>query len=893
MSEVFVRGSIEGSGNIILVTLDANGAFLVTTIDKMLPHVNYVRVRGNMEGNGRFISVNVDRDGVWKIEHGVQGPGSPCQVVGIADGPYDSIWAHNDLGIMSFSGGLNGRIAPAQAYRSAGDRLAQQGSGLSTAQALGFNVATSASYRIRRVIPAGVYSGGTLNLKLSYANWYTASSPSVNEFKGPGTLTVAVGIEYNTNSALKQWAPADAGARYVTGTWNGQATGTIEPGGLVDADVAIPLVAGAIVYYELIYVACALGWPVGITLQPAGTNYDQYSIANDFHAGSAAWSNSAPAAFSAVRIRTATAASVRGLLAFGDSIIRGTGYNPSDASYVDIGNGWTVGAASAQSTYPLQKIAQGGEEASFWASRNNLRKAMVKAENYSAIMWGVGTNDLANGQSLDALKANTFACLAILASFQKPITLVTLLPRTVSGNVNPPNGNYVAYRNAYNAWIYTLIGRFNVVGVFDAAATVENAPGSITGTGDNTWANIRFTTDYIHPSGGAVGSGTAGVLGTTGAGGGHSTIAVAFAQYLATLTPWTINQNTIKYGVGWHIITLASTNDVATFDIMAQRNLRVMRIDAAMADDTDATLVPRMNALLALARPRNVSLLPILFPPFQFGDATDNGKYPAGDSYALYQQGYVRARDFALAFKDEPNILGFELGNEINLLQLDGGGLRLFGKGWYASEFSSSLLAQWASVLRGMSDGIEYVNLRYGKSLRRVLTTTSTMFGFIDFMILQGVKVDVVEYHLYDPAGRDYTNYYADYIDLLGAHITSFNLWNKFASYNRPVIIGETNASEIYDGAYGDIEGDTKTEAGFVSLQNILKAFTDQTTCHIEAILAYELFNEPAKIAPENHFGVMTDLATPKVSMALLSYRSRGYLSNAELAKLSSRVLLS
>lgn len=75
----------------------------------------------------------------------------------------------------------------------------------------------------------------------------------------------------------------------------------------------------------------------------------------------------------------------------------------------------------------------------------------------------------------------------------------------------------------------TLVDQYNVVSVFDAAALVENSPGSQTGTGDNTWKDLRLTTDYIHPSGGALNSGTPGTLGSTGAGGGHATIAAGFS----------------------------------------------------------------------------------------------------------------------------------------------------------------------------------------------------------------------------------------------------------------------------------------------------------------------------------------------------------------------------
>lgn len=417
-------------------------------------------------------------------------------------------------------------------YRSAADRLMQHTAGLSTGQPFGFNVATVGSYRIRRVIPAGVNNNSVLNLVLTYANWWTASSPSVGEYNGPATITVSVGIEYNTNPALKQWAPADSGARYVTGTIGGAASGTIAPGAKADAIVSVPLVNGAIVYYELVSVSCASGWPVGITLQPAGSNYDQYAVGTDLHAGSSGgWANGAPASFSAVRIKALSYARIKGALGIGDSLVKGQGYNPSDASWMDIGLGWTVGASSPAESVPLQKLAQGGDQASIWIAASALRRGLIDWGDYTHILWALGTNDLANGRTIGQLKTDTLACLAVLANYAKPIIPVTLLPRTVSGNVTPPTGAFIADRNTYNSWLYTLVGSYGVKSVYDAAAAVENVPGSVTGTGDNKWKDIQYTVDYIHLSGGLLGTGTPGILGTTSVGGGHSKVGADFSTF--------------------------------------------------------------------------------------------------------------------------------------------------------------------------------------------------------------------------------------------------------------------------------------------------------------------------------------------------------------------------
>lgn len=419
--------------------------------------------------------------------------------------------------------GLLGGTGNQPIYRMSADRLMQNTSGVSTAQ-VGFSAATSCTYRIRRVIPVNGHAAGNLNLILTYANWQSNSTPSVAEYNGPGNITVSLGIEYNTNSALKTWSPADAGARYVTAT-SGL---TLTPGQEGDIPISVPLASGAIVYYELVFVAGASGWNVGITLQPAGTNFDQYSIGNDFHAGSASWTNGAPAGFSAVKIKTLSSLATKGLIVIGDSIPHGTGFNPSDASWVDLGLGWSTGSSSTSETVPLLKLCQSADQASFWAAGSPLRRSLISKYEFSSFLYELGTNDLANGMTLSQLQASTLANLAILAAYGKPITLCTLLPRTNTSNVSL-SPTYLAARNSSNAWLYTLIGSNGVVAVFDAAAAVEATPGSQTGTGSNTWTDIRLTIDGIHPSGGAVGSGTSGTIGTTSAGGGHNTIGSTFS----------------------------------------------------------------------------------------------------------------------------------------------------------------------------------------------------------------------------------------------------------------------------------------------------------------------------------------------------------------------------
>jgi hypothetical protein len=268
--------------------------------------------------------------------------------------------------------------------------------------------------------------------------------------------------------------------------------------------------------------------------------------------------------------------------------------------------------------------------------------------------------------------------------------------------------------------------------------------------------------------------------------------------------------------------------------------------------------------------------------PLGWGDRTDAGKYPAGDRAALYQQGYTRTYNFVMNFKNDLN--DWEMGNELNLLAVDAGGKKLFGHGWSAAEFDTPVMNDWAAVLKGMSDAIEKINKDHGLHLRRTLNTTSTMFGFLDFMASKGVGFDVISYHYYEHLG---TNPHQAW----GGSRAAFDLFKTLASYHRPVVFNEVNCSEIYQSDYENEAGKPKTEACYKSLYATLAYLRDQKDLNIESVCVYELLDEPSKKPPENRFGLMYNLNTPKVPLYILTRFAGGALSPDEAKELTKRGL--
>jgi hypothetical protein len=318
------------------------------------------------------------------------------------------------------------------------------------------------------------------------------------------------------------------------------------------------------------------------------------------------------------------------------------------------------------------------------------------------------------------------------------------------------------------------------------------------------------------------------------------------------------------------------------FKVMKERGLTQFRIGVNLTKDTEPTEAPMLKHAIAQAKTYGITLHPVFGFAFRWGDRTDAGNYPKGDRDALYRQGFNRTYDFVNQFKHD--IKDWELENELNLVAHGSDGKRLFGSGGTAQEFEAPVMEDWAAVLRGASDAIDTINKESGLHLRKVLNTTSTMFGFLDFMAARGVGFDVISYHYYEVLGENPNRAW-------NGRNPRFNLFKKLATYHKPVVFNEINCGEIYKPDYGNKPGDHMTERCLKSLSDMLTALRDQKDVVVEGISIYELLDKPAKAAPENRFGLMYDLKTPKIALYLVSRFAGAALSPEETAELEKRGL--
>lgn len=168
--------------------------------------------------------------------------------------------------------------------------------------------------------------------------------------------------------------------------------------------------------------------------------------------------------------------------------------------------------------------------------------------------------------------------------------------------------------------------------------------------------------------------------------------------------------------------------------------------------------------------------------------------------------------------------------------------------------------------------------------MKIILGTVSRDFGFLAFMQQQGVVFGVVGYRTTPSLTQA----------LLGDDpwYGEGGALARLATFNLPVRINAFNCGEIRGAGYDDAAAkgtiSASAAACLASVNKHLSHLLTQTVVPLEAVLAYELIDRPAAPAPGNRFGLMVDLGTPKLLLALFSAFAGGFVSDAERAQLDT-----
>jgi hypothetical protein len=191
---------------------------------------------------------------------------------------------------------------------------------------------------------------------------------------------------------------------------------------------------------------------------------------------------------------------------------------------------------------------------------------------------------------------------------------------------------------------------------------------------------------------------------------------------------------------------------------------------------------------------------------------------------------------------------------------------------------NSSCSATLAAAVRGMSRAI------HDHGQRAILGHVGRDWGFLTYMKNQGVTWDVTGYHLYP--------YYEH------ASLQSDPWWGangplyQLSLFGKPVTVNEFNCGEIYEGNYENTAGQPVTEKCLKSVDKHLQELLTNRYGTIESVLVYQVFDEPQKAAPENHFGLMYNPTQPKPHLYLVGAYAGGSLTAAERNEIVNRGLL-
>ena len=181
------------------------------------------------------------------------------------------------------------------------------------------------------------------------------------------------------------------------------------------------------------------------------------------------------------------------------------------------------------------------------------------------------------------------------------------------------------------------------------------------------------------------------------------------------------------------------------------------------------------------------------------------------------------------------------------------------------------------AALKGMSRAIVDIRNSTGEPLKIIFGHLGRDFGFLDYIIQQGVVFDFLGYHHYPQFPQSL---------LSDTWYGPGGLGAQLAKYNKPVHWNEFNCGETYLYPNYNVEDCIK------SLDKHLLELRNQTQINLKSIHFYELLDEPQKSGAEAIFGLMVNPTQPKVQLYVATAYAGGQLSTAERNEIINRGLM-
>jgi len=253
--------------------------------------------------------------------------------------------------------------------------------------------------------------------------------------------------------------------------------------------------------------------------------------------------------------------------------------------------------------------------------------------------------------------------------------------------------------------------------------------------------------------------------------------------------------------------------------MIKKMGMSIYRINILSTSDGSCTVPKVLQPLLDAAAAGSVTLLPMLTPRTLSYNDSEADAYAKGKTL-----GGNFAAKYASVFKY------YDMGNDLDVRSI------LSGKdGRVTEDYDQKKLRVTAAYLKGMNDGIHAND----PDAQTMISAGWVHWGFIKFCENYGVKYDVLGYHWYSDMEEAILR--ATSLKISDITITLNSLFP-----GKPIWITETN---LRPGIMSSLEADQNT---FLT-KFITKCKANPT---VKAVLVYELFDEPYKVADEKHYGI-------------------------------------
>jgi len=298
------------------------------------------------------------------------------------------------------------------------------------------------------------------------------------------------------------------------------------------------------------------------------------------------------------------------------------------------------------------------------------------------------------------------------------------------------------------------------------------------------------------------------------------------------------NQSAIEIGVNGHPFAQVAYEDVGVqqqLDLVKGMGGKWYRVDC-YGNAIQPEGISAISNLVAEAKSRGISVLPVIFPNVDINNENDLTK--------IYATAYQYSKALVGQFKNDVHV--WELSNEQDgYAIINKGEVSTNGTVWQygvpdgdgVEQYEATRTQKAVALLAGLSDGVNAAD----PNARRIINASWLHYGFLKILVLNKVNFEVIGWHWYSDMG-DITNAKG-----------SVNVLQNLNQFQKPIWFTESNRR---NGSQGD-NGESEQNSYITTTLKTYMSYASQY--NIEKIMFYELLDEPQLGAanPEAYYGLV------------------------------------